>query len=192
MSPAAELPTLLCEDEGAWEAWLERNHASSDGVWLQFAKKRAPVSSVTHALALEHALCFGWIDGQVKPLDEHFFLQRFTPRRKQSRWSEINRSSAERLIAENRMRPAGTAQVEAARADGRWARAYASVSKATVPDDLQQALDANPEAKAFFETLRGSNRYAILYRVNDAKRSETRAGRIAQYVQMCAEHRTLH
>jgi uncharacterized protein YdeI (YjbR/CyaY-like superfamily) len=192
MSPAAELPTLLCENESAWEAWLERNHASSDGVWLKFAKKLAAASSVTHAEALEHALCFGWIDGQVRPLDEHFFLQRFTPRRKQSRWSQINRRSAERLIAANRMRPAGLAQIDAARADGRWERAYEPMSKATVPDDLQQALDANPGAKAFFETLRGSNRYAILYRVNDAKRPETRARRIEQYVQMCAEHRTLH
>ena len=192
MSPAAELPTLLCEDEGAWEAWLERNHASSDGVWLKFAKKRAPVRLVSHTLALEHALCFGWIDGQVKPLDEHFFLQRFTPRRRQSRWSEINRGHAERLLDAGRMRPAGLAQIDAARADGRWERAYAPQSAATVPDDLQRALDANPEANAFFKTLRGSNRYAILYRVNDAKRPETRARRIAQYVQMCAEHRTLH
>jgi uncharacterized protein YdeI (YjbR/CyaY-like superfamily) len=192
MPPAPELPRLLCENESIWETWLESNHASSDGVWLQFAKKRAPVSSVTHAEALEHALCFGWIDGQVKPLDEHFFLQRFTPRRKQSRWSEINRRSAERLIAAERMRPAGRSQVDAARADGRWDKAYPPQSEAQVPDDLQQALDANPEAKAFFETLRGSNRYAILYRINDAKRPETRARRIAQYVRMCAEHRTLH
>jgi uncharacterized protein YdeI (YjbR/CyaY-like superfamily) len=192
MPPAPEHPRLLCEDESAWETWLETNHASSDGVWLQIAKKRSPEISVNHAEALKHALCFGWIDGQVKPLDEDFFLQRFTPRRKQSRWSQINRASAERLLAEGRVRPAGIAQIEAARADGRWERAYAPQSNAKVPDDLQQALDANPAAKAFFETLRGSNRYAILYRVNDAKRPETRARRIEQYVQMCAQHRTLH
>jgi uncharacterized protein YdeI (YjbR/CyaY-like superfamily) len=192
MPPAAELPILLCADERAWEQWLEHRHSSSDGVWLKFAKKGAPASSVTHAEALEHALCFGWIDGQVRPLDEHFFLQRFTPRRARSRWSQINRRHAERLIADGRMRDAGLEQVEAARKDGRWQRAYEPQSTASVPADLQQALDANPAAKEFFETLRGSNRYAILYRINDAKRPETRARRIAQYVRMCAEHRTLH
>jgi uncharacterized protein YdeI (YjbR/CyaY-like superfamily) len=192
MSQAAELPILLCDDGTVWEDWLERHHAESEGVWLKFAKKGAPRGSVTHAEALQHSLCFGWIDGQVRPLDEHFFLQRFTPRRRQSRWSQINRRHAERLIAEGRMRPAGLAQVQAARADGRWAKAYEPQSTASVPADLQEALDANPAAKEFFATLRGSNRYAILYRVNDAKRPETRARRIAQYVQMCAEHRTLH
>jgi len=192
MPTAPELPTLLCEDESAWEAWLENNHANSDGVWLKFAKKGSPTPSVTHAQALEHALRYGWIDGQVKSFDAHFFLQRFTPRREQSRWSQINRQSAERLIEQERMRPAGQAQVDAARADGRWDRAYPPQSQATVPEDLQRALDANPEAKAFFETLRGANRYAILYRINDAKRPQTRARRIAQYVQMCAERRTLH
>jgi uncharacterized protein YdeI (YjbR/CyaY-like superfamily) len=192
MSPAADLPILYCEDETVWERWLDRHHASSDGVWLKFAKKRAPAASVTHAQALQHALCFGWIDGQVRPLDDHFFLQRFTPRRRRSVWSQINREHAERLIAEGRMRPAGLAQVDAAQADGRWERAYEPQSTATVPADLQAALDENPQAKEFFVTLRGSNRYAILYRINDAKRPETRARRIAQYVQMCAEHRTLH
>jgi uncharacterized protein YdeI (YjbR/CyaY-like superfamily) len=190
--PAAELPILLCHDASAWEQWLGSRHSSSDGVWLKFAKKGAPTSSVTHAEALEHALCFGWIDGQVRPLDEHFFLQRFTPRRARSRWSQINRRHAERLMADGRMRQAGLDQVEAARKDGRWQRAYEPQSTATVPADLQEALDANPAAKEFFQTLRGSNRYAILYRVNDAKRPETRARRIAQYVRMCAEHRTLH
>jgi uncharacterized protein YdeI (YjbR/CyaY-like superfamily) len=192
MPPAADQPILFCEDENAWEAWLERHHADPAGVWLKFAKKGAPTSSVTHAQALEHALRFGWIDGQVRPLDEHFFLHRFTPRRKRSVWSRINREHGERLIAEGRMQPAGLAQVEAARADGRWERAYEPQSAATVPPDLQAALEANPEAQAFFETLKGTNRYAILYRINDARRPETRARRIAQYVQMCAEHRTLH
>jgi uncharacterized protein YdeI (YjbR/CyaY-like superfamily) len=192
MSPAADPPILLCEDSRSWERWLERHHASSDGVWLKLAKKAAPVSSVTYPQALEHALCFGWIDGQVKPLDEHFFLRRFTPRRRQSRWSQINRESALRLMAEGRMQPAGLAQVEAAQADGRWERAYEPQRSASVPADLQAALEQDPAAKAFFERLRGPSRYAILYRVQDAKRPETRARRIAQYVQMCAEHRTLH
>jgi uncharacterized protein YdeI (YjbR/CyaY-like superfamily) len=186
------LPILYCEDEAVWAGWLDGHHASSDGVWLKFAKKRTRAGSVTHAQALEHALRFGWIDGQVRPLDEHFFLQRFTPRRKRSAWSRINREHAERLIAEGMMRPAGLSQVEAARADGRWEKAYEPQSTATVPPDLQAALDQNPRAREFFETLRGANRYAILYRINDAKRPETRARRIAEYVQMCTEHRTLH
>jgi uncharacterized protein YdeI (YjbR/CyaY-like superfamily) len=187
-----ELPILKCESQRAFEVWLEEHGADSDGVWLKMAKKGAPDPTVTHAQALEEALRFGWIDGQVRALDEHFFLQRFTPRRKRSRWSQINRESAEQLIATGRMRPAGMTQVQAARADGRWEQAYPPQRTATVPEDLQAALDRNPGAKAFFETLTGSNRYAILYRVNDAKRPETRARRIEQYVAMCAEHRTLH
>jgi uncharacterized protein YdeI (YjbR/CyaY-like superfamily) len=190
--PTPEHPTLTFDDQIAWEGWLEENHTASDGVWLRLAKKRAPTRTVTHLQALEEALCFGWIDGQRQPLDDNFYLMHFTPRRRGSRWSQINRASAEERIAQRRMRPAGLAEVQAARADGRWERAYEPQSKATVPPDLQHALDRNPRAKAFFETLRGANRYAILYRIQDAKRPETRARRIEQYVAMCAEHRTLH
>lgn len=192
MSAKSDLPILEFADPRAWSAWLERNHASSDGLWLKFAKKGSGIGTVTYAEALEEALCYGWIDGLLARHDERYYLQRFTPRRRRSRWSQLNCEKAERLIAEQRMKPAGLAEVEAAKADGRWDAAYPSPSKATVPEDLQQALDKNPEAKAFFETLTGSPRYAILYRVVDAKRAETRARRIAEYVKMLAEHRAPH
>jgi uncharacterized protein YdeI (YjbR/CyaY-like superfamily) len=185
-------PIIERRSQADWEAWLEENHGASDGVWLKIAKKSTGIPTVTHREALEEALCFGWIDGQRRPLDDEYFLQRFTPRRTRSRWSQVNRDSAERLIAAGRMRPAGLAAITAAKTDGRWEAAYEPQSRATVPDDLQRALDANPAAKEFFETLKGQNRYAILYRVNDAKRPETRAKRIADYVAMCAERRTLH
>ena len=192
MSIKPEAPILQFSDQQGWSKWLEENHAHSAGVWLKYAKKGSGIKTVVYAEALEEALCYGWIDGQVARLDQSFYLQRFTPRRPRSKWSQINRGHAERLIAQKRMKPAGLAQVKAAKQDGRWEAAYEPQSRATVPDDLQQALDQNPSAKAFFETLRGSNRYAILFRIQDAKRPETRARRIAQYVEMLAEHRTLH
>jgi uncharacterized protein YdeI (YjbR/CyaY-like superfamily) len=189
---ADELPILPFADAAAFEAWLEAEHARTPGVLLQIAKKDSGIATVTYAEALEVALCFGWIDGQKRAFDERFFLQRFTPRRRDSRWSKVNREKATALIAAGRMRPAGLAQVEAAKANGRWEAAYDGASTATVPDDLQAALDANPAAAGFFATLKGSNRYAVLYRVQDAKRPETRARRIAQFVEMLAEGRTLH
>ncbi len=191
MTTKPELPILEFPDPVTWAAWLERNHAGSDGAWLKFAKKGSDVTTITYAEALEEALCYGWIDGQVARHDHRYYLQRFTPRRSRSRWSQINRQKAERLITQRRMKPAGLAQVEAAKTDGRWERAYPPASEATVPEDLQRALDENPEAKSFFETLTGSKRYAILYRVGDARRPETRTRRIAEYVAMLAEHRTL-
>jgi len=190
--PAAELPTLPFASAAAWEAWLEAEHARAAGVWLRIAKRESGIATVTVAEAVEGALCFGWIDGQVARDDADWFLQRYTPRRPRSRWSRINRERALALIAAGRMRPAGLAQVEAARADGRWEAAYASASTATVPEDLRAALDANPAAAAFFATLRGANRYAILYRVQDAKRPETRARRIDRFVTMLARGETLH
>ena len=192
MASMDENPIVERRSQAEWAAWLDGHHAASDGVWLKIAKKSTGIPTVTHAEALEEALCFGWIDGQRKPFDAEYFLQRFTPRRKRSRWSQVNCASAERLIEAGRMRAAGLSQIEAAKADGRWEAAYEPQSRASVPDDLRRALDANPKAKAFFETLRGQNRYAILYRINDAKRPETRANRIAQFVAMCAEGRTLH
>jgi uncharacterized protein YdeI (YjbR/CyaY-like superfamily) len=192
MTGKSELPILEFRGQRAWADWLEQNHAHDSGVWLKFAKKGSGSTTVTYVEAVEEALCYGWIDGQAASHDDAYYLQRFTPRRPRSRWSQINRDRAERLIAQKRMQPAGLAQVEAARDDGRWEAAYASPSAAAVPEDLQRALDDNPEARAFFETLSGTNRYAILYRVQNAKRPETRARRIAQYVEMLAEHRTLH
>ena len=175
-----------------WEAWLDEEHERSDGVWLKIAKKASGIESVTHAEALEVALCFGWIDGQRKAHDDNWFLQRFTPRRRGSKWSRINKEKVEALIAADRVRPAGLREYEEAKADGRLDRAYEPPSKIAVPPDLQQAFDANPAAARFFETLDSRNRYAVLYRIQDAKRPETRARRIAQYVEMLAEGRKLY
>jgi uncharacterized protein YdeI (YjbR/CyaY-like superfamily) len=187
-----DLPILPFESADAWEAWLEAEHARPDGVWLKIAKKDSGIPTVSYEDAVAVALCFGWIDGQMRRFDERFYVQRFTPRRRASRWSKINRDKAEALIAAGRMRPAGLAQVEAAKADGRWDAAYDGARTIAVPDDLQAALDANPKAAAFFATLKGSNRYAILYRVGDAKRPETRAKRIAHFVDMLERGETLH
>ena len=187
-----ELPIVPFASPAAWEAWLAEEYARAAGVWLKIAKKDSGIATVTYAQALDVALCFGWIDGQKRGFDATWFLQRFTPRKAGSRWSKTNTDHDARLIAEDRMRPAGLAQVEAARADGRWTAAYESQGNATVPPDLRSALDANPTAAAFFATLRGANRYAILYRVQDAKRPETRARRIDRFVAMLARGETLH
>jgi uncharacterized protein YdeI (YjbR/CyaY-like superfamily) len=180
------------EDAAEWEAWLEANHAGADGIWIRIAKKGTGVASVHYPEVLDVALCFGWIDGQRMPLDETWFLQRFTSRRPRSRWSRINRNKAEALIASGRMRPAGLAEVERAKADGRWDAAYEGQARMTVPDDLGRELEARPHAKAFFETLSSQNRYAILYRLQDAKRPETRARRLAKFVAMLEAGETLH
>ncbi|MBV9001100.1 MAG: YdeI/OmpD-associated family protein [Solirubrobacterales bacterium] len=192
MTPRDDLPIHEFDDRTAWKRWLEEQHGSSPGVWLKIARKASGIPTVTHPEALEEALCYGWIDGQRAPHDDTFFLQRFTPRRARSRWSQINRSKAIELIELGRMAPAGLAQVEAAKADGRWEAAYAPQSSRTVPEDFQKALDENPAAKEFFATLRGVRRYAFIYRIGDAKRPETRARRIREYVAMLAEGRTLN
>ena len=186
------LPTLPFASAAAWEAWLEDHHAESKGVWIKMAKMDAGIESVRYPEVLDSALCFGWIDGRRDALDERYFLQRFTPRRPRSRWSRINRDKAERLIAEGRMRPAGLAEVEQAKADGRWEAAYEGQRSITVPEDLQRELDARPDAKAFFAGLTSQNRYAILYRLQDAKRPETRARRLAQFVAMLEAGETIY
>jgi uncharacterized protein YdeI (YjbR/CyaY-like superfamily) len=178
--------------EDAWEAWLAAEHASSDGIWIRFAKKGSGIASVTYAEALEAALCYGWIDGQSKRVDDSWFLQRFTPRRARSPWSSRNRARALALIEAGRMQPAGLREVERAQADGRWDAAYEGPATTTVPDDLRRALDENPAARDRFATLDSRNRYAILYRVQEAKRPETRARRIDTFVAMLAEGKTLH
>jgi uncharacterized protein YdeI (YjbR/CyaY-like superfamily) len=188
----AEPPVKEFRTPAAWAKWLTSHHGDEDGVWLKFAKKGTGVTTVTYAEALEVALCWGWIDAQVKRFDETYYLQRFVPRRKRSRWSKINRESAERLIREKKMQPPGLAQVEAAKADGRWDAAYEGAATATVPDDLERALARNKKAREFFATLSSQNRYAILFRIQDAKRPETRARRIAQFVEMLARGETLH
>jgi uncharacterized protein YdeI (YjbR/CyaY-like superfamily) len=185
-------PVITFESPAAWEEWLAREHGSQAGVWMKIAKKATGIATVTHAEALDVALCYGWIDGQRKSFDDQWFLQRFTPRRPRSNWSKVNRAKVDQLIAAGRMQPAGLAEIERAKADGRWDAAYAGPRTAEVPEDLQRALDGNEAAKAAFATLNSQNRYAILYRVHDAKRPETRARRIAKFVEMLAEGRTLH
>jgi uncharacterized protein YdeI (YjbR/CyaY-like superfamily) len=186
------LPILGCGSAGEWESWLAEHHADSAGVWLRIAKAGSGRASVSYSEAVDGALRWGWIDGRKGRLDDDHWLQRFTPRRARSRWSRINRERAAALIGEGRMAPPGLAEVERARTDGRWEAAYAGQRTAAVPDDLRAALEENDRAAAFFATLDAANRYAILYRIHDAKRPETRARRIERFVGMLAEHRKLH
>jgi uncharacterized protein YdeI (YjbR/CyaY-like superfamily) len=188
----ADLPIVGFATREGWRAWLAADHATSSGVWLKIAKAGSGSEGVSYADALEVALCYGWIDGQKRKLDDDHWLQRFTPRKARSRWSRINRDKATALIERGEMQPAGLRQVEAARADGRWDAAYAGQRTATVPDDLRRALDADPDAAEFFSTLDSRNRYAILYRVQDAKKPETRARRIDKYVAMLAAGEKLY
>jgi uncharacterized protein YdeI (YjbR/CyaY-like superfamily) len=187
-----DLPTLLFKSPRDWERWLDAHHDTSRGLWLKIGKGDAAPGTITYAQALEIALLFGWIDGQKGKLDAAFWLQKFTPRGPKSRWSQVNRAAALRLMKEGRMRPSGVSAIESAKADGRWAAAYEPQSRASVPDDLKNALASNKAAQTFFDALDGRNRYAILYRVNDAKKPETRMKRIATYVQMLARGETLH
>jgi uncharacterized protein YdeI (YjbR/CyaY-like superfamily) len=188
----AGLPVLDFPDRAALEAWLDVEGQKRAGIWLRLAKKESGRASVSKPEAIDAALCFGWIDGQLDKYDEESWLIRLTPRRARSKWSERNRARALELIAAGRMRPAGLAEIASAKADGRWDAAYAPQSEAEVPPDLQAALDASPEAAAFFATLKGANLYAILYRIGEAKKPETRAARIAKYVAMLERGETLH
>ena len=185
-------PILTFATQSEWETWLEGHGSTSSGVWLRVAKKSAEQPTATYAQALWSALCHGWIDGQKQSEDQHHWLQRFTPRTAKSLWSKINREKAEALISAHKMRPAGLAAIERARQDGRWDAAYASARTSTVPDDLQQAMDANPQAQAFFATLNSHNRFAILFRIQNAKKAETRARKIAQFVHMLSVGEKLH
>ena len=187
-----ELPVIPFASAEAWEAWLEENHATSDGLWLKLARKDSGIETVSFAEALDVALSYGWIDSQANGFDDQYWLQRFTPRRQRSKWSKRNRDKATRLIAEGRMKPAGLREIERARADGRWDAAYDPQSTATVPEDLRRELEKDEEAKKFFATLDSANRYAILHRIQDAKRPETRALRIEKYVTMLREGKKLY
>lgn len=184
-------PTLF-KSAKAFETWLKKNHASSAGLWLKIAKRGADEPSVTYPEAVEIALCWGWIDGQKKGLDEQHFLQRFTPRRPRSVWSKINVDKVAVLIEAGRMQAPGYAQIEAAKADGRWARAYDGARTSAVPEDLLAALEAAPKAKAFFAAINATNRYAVLWRIQTAVKAATRARRIAQLVEMLGRGETLH
>jgi len=186
------LPIVQFKSQKEWATWLGKNHAKSTGVWLQIAKKASGIASVTYAEALDVALCYGWIDGQKDSYDDQSWLQRFTPRGPKSIWSKMNREHVARLIKAGKMTPAGQKAIDAAKADGRWDAAYDSQSKATVPADLQAELDKYPKAKAFFATLKSANRYAILFRLHTAKKPETRAKRLAQFVEMLEKGKTMY
>lgn len=190
---ADELPELIVADAAGWREWLDRHHQSATGVWLRLAKKdtRLP-TSLTYDQALDEALCHGWIDGQLRRLDQTTYRQRFTPRRPRSPWSARNTALVDRLLAEDRMHPFGVAEVERAKADGRWDAAYGGQADIDVPADLATALTAKPEAQAMFDVLTGQNRYAVLYRLQNAKRADTRARRIEQFVAMLARGDTIY
>jgi len=185
VSEPTDLPLMAFATAEEFRLWLSEHH-DDKGIWLKLAKKDSGLPSVTYLEAVEVALCFGWIDGQARSLEGKWRLQRFTPRRSRSIWSKINRGRAEELIAKGLMHPAGLREVDRAKADGRWEAAYDSPKTATVPPDLQAALDADPAAREFFEALNGTNRYAILHRIMTAVKPETRARRIQKYVAMCA------
>lgn len=184
--------TLQFALQAEWAQWLDKHHADSGGVWLRHAKKGAPVSTLSYVEALEVALCFGWIDSQKQTDNEHFFLQRWSPRGARSIWSQVNREKALAYIRSGHMQPSGLAEIERARKDGRWDAAYEPASRAQVPADLQAALDAHPGAVDFFATLSAQNRYAVLFRVQGAKKPETRARRIARFAQMLARGETVY
>ena len=186
------LQIMPFETQQDWEAWLEEHHADTKGIWLKIAKKEARSPSVSYAEALDCALCHGWIDGQKASFDDKYWLQKFTPRTARSIWSKVNCEKATALIAEGKMQPAGLQQVELAKSDGRWERAYESQSKITIPPDLQSELDKNQEAKDFFSTLDSANRYAFLFRIQTAKKPETRSARIQKFVEMLSQHQKLH
>ncbi|MFP6562423.1 YdeI family protein [Paraburkholderia sp. B3] len=186
-----EVP-LAFGSQTEWESWLEHNGGTSTGIWLRLSKKGAGQPALTYAQATESALCYGWIDGQKQAGSEEYWLQRFTPRSPKSLWSQLNKTRAEALIAAGRMRPQGLREIDKARKDGRWEAAYTSASHSIVPDDLQVALDANPKARKFFATLNSRNRYAILFRVQNAKKPETRARKIEEFVDMLNRGETFY
>lgn len=190
--PAAELSVILFATPADWVAWLDEHGADAPGLWVRLGKKNSGLTSIDYAQALEVALCYGWIDGLKRKYDDVSWIQKFTPRRAKSIWSKINREKAQALIARGQMQPAGLAAVEAAQADGRWDAAYDSQSNATVPEDFQAALDANPQAKAFFATLNSTNRYAILFRIHQAKRPATRTKRINDFMAMLEKHEKIY
>ena len=191
-SVRVEEPTRAFKDPKAWDSWLARNHATANGMWMRLAKKASGTKSITYPEAVEVALCYGWIDGLKRPESATTWLQRFTPRRPKSIWSEINREKALGLIASGRMQAAGLEQIERAKRDGRWDAAYASPKSATMPPDFQKELNRHPKAKAFFKTLSRANSYAIMWRIQTAKKPETRERRIRTYIEMLEKGESIH
>jgi uncharacterized protein YdeI (YjbR/CyaY-like superfamily) len=185
-------PIIQFDSQEDWEAWLKKNHATSDGIWVKLTKKSSKTKSVSRQEVLDTAICYGWIDGQAASFDDNFWLQRFTRRGPKSKWSKINCNKATELIAQGKMKAPGLKEIELAKNDGRWDRAYDSQRTMAVPDDLRKKLDENPQASEFFANLDSKNRYAILYRIHDAKKSETRARRIEKFVSMLNEGKKIH
>ncbi|MBV9614724.1 MAG: YdeI/OmpD-associated family protein [Ktedonobacteraceae bacterium] len=192
MKNIEELPIISFETQQDWETWLKEHHTEAKGIWLKIAKKETNVTSISYAQALESALCYGWIDGQKASFDAQYWLQKFTPRRSRSIWSKVNCDKVATLIAEGRMQPEGLRQVELAKADGRWNSAYEGQSKISVPDDLRNELDKNPQARDFFNSLDSKNRYAILFRIQTARKAETRSARIQKFVEMLAKNEKIY
>lgn len=187
-----ELPVIFFENAVLWETWLREHHAQPHGIWLKMAKKASGIPTVNYEEALQSALCYGWIDGQVKSLDQTHYLQKFTPRRPKSTWSKRNVERIAALEAAGRMQPSGVAEVEAAKHDGRWDQAYDSPSTMEVPEDFQSALKEQPKAKKFFETLNKTNRFAVLWQIQTARTPKTRQSRIEKLVQMLSEEQAPH
>jgi uncharacterized protein YdeI (YjbR/CyaY-like superfamily) len=185
--PNDDLPIIPFESSAAWDEWLDEHHSTSRGLWLKIAKKASGITTITYQEAIETALCFGWIDGQRQSFDEAWFLQRFTPRRTRSRWSQINRERARSLIERGLMRPSGLAEVERAKTEGRWDDAYASPSTIEVPDDLRRAFEANPGAQEKFSALNAASRYSILYRIHHTKETAARVQRIERFIEMLTD-----
>ncbi len=192
MTERAEIPVLTFASPREWERWLEKHYTDPNGIWLKFARVGVGIASINHAEALDPAICFGWIDGQTRSIDPQYWMQRFAPRRPRSKWSKVNCAKALQFIKAGAMRPAGLAEVERAQADGRWAAAYDAPSAAKVPPDLQAAFDKHPQAAKFFAELDGRNRYAILHRLQDAKKPETRVRRLAKFVAMLEAGEKIH
>lgn len=191
MKPA-NTPIQPFANKKKWTNWLAKQHEKSAGIWLKIAKKDSGIASVTYDEALESALCYGWIDGQKKGFDDKYWLQKFTPRGPKSIWSKINTEKAEKLIASGEMKPAGLKAIEAAKQDGRWDAAYVSQKNISIPEDFQSALNKNEKAKAFFATLKSAERYSFLFRIQTAKKAETRARRIQQFTEMLAKGEKFH
>ncbi|EPG73906.1 bacteriocin-protection protein, YdeI/OmpD-associated family [Leptospira fainei serovar Hurstbridge str. BUT 6] len=187
-----EIQTIPFRSQKEWEKWLKGNHSSVSGIWLKIAKKKSGIETVTYEEAIEIALCYGWIDGQKKPFDTEHWLQKFSPRVARSIWSKINRDKAEKLIASGKMKSAGLKAIENAKQNGSWEKAYESQGRITIPEDLKKALDKNKKAKAFFETLDSTNRYAILFRIHNVKKEETRMKRLRQFVEMLERNEKIH
>lgn len=192
METYKDLPVLFFKGPAEWEAWLGAHFAEPSGVWLKFAKKASGIESLTYQPALQVALCYGWIDGQAQTIDETYYVQKFTPRRTKSIWSKRNIGIVEQLIKEGKMKPSGQAAIDAAKADGRWEQAYDSPSNMTIPDDFQVALDANPQAREFYETLNKTNAFAFLWRIQTAKKAETRTARIEKFIAMLERGEKIH